>query len=86
MQDYGQTKSQKILKNLKLKNDSRKNNCKIEASYSYIELKYQISQINPMCELIDEIEIEHLRMALARARKETDPQLEEEKPLAALAQ
>ena len=39
-----------------------------------------------MCEMIDEIEIEHLRMALARARKETNPQLEEEKPLAAVAQ
>ena len=35
--------------------------------------------------MIDEIEIEHLRMALARARKETVPQLEEE-PLAAVAQ
>jgi hypothetical protein len=38
-----------------------------------------------MCEMIDEIEIEHLRMALARARKETSPQAEEEKPIAAVA-
>jgi hypothetical protein len=39
-----------------------------------------------MCEMIDEIEIEHLRMALTRARKETNPPPEEEKPLAAVAQ
>lgn len=38
-----------------------------------------------MCEMIDEIEIEHLRMALARARKEINPQTEEEKPIAAVA-
>ena len=38
-----------------------------------------------MCEMIDEIEIEHLRMALARARKEINPQPEEEKPIAAVA-
>lgn len=37
-----------------------------------------------MCEMIDEIEIEHLRMALARARKEANPQ-QEEKPLAVAA-
>lgn len=36
-----------------------------------------------MCEMIDEIEIEQLRMALAKARKE-NPQ--EEKPIAAVAQ
>lgn len=45
-----------------------------------------ITQISCMCEMIDEIEIEHLRMALARARKETNPQPGEEKPLAAVAQ
>jgi hypothetical protein len=39
-----------------------------------------------MCEMIDEIEIEHLRMALARARKETSPQLEEENPITVVAQ
>jgi len=38
-----------------------------------------------MCEMIDEIEIEHMRKALARARKETNPQPEEEKPLAVVA-
>ena len=38
-----------------------------------------------MCEMIDEIEMEHMRMALARARKETNPQHEEEKPLAVAA-
>ena len=38
-----------------------------------------------MCEMLDEIEIEHMRMALARARKETAPQQEEEKPIAAVA-
>jgi len=38
-----------------------------------------------MCEMIDEIEIEHMRIALARARKETNPQQEEEKPLAVAA-
>ncbi len=36
-----------------------------------------------MCEMIDEIEIEHMRMALARARKETEPV--QEKPIAAVA-
>jgi len=85
LQDYGQAKNQQILRNLKLKNNFRKNKYKIE-HYSSIELKYLISQINFMCEMIDEIEIEHLRMALARARKETNPQPEEEKPLAVVAQ
>ena len=84
MQDYGQTKNQKILKNLKLKNEFR--NINVNRNILCVELKYQISQINLMCEMIDEIEIEHLRMALARARKETNPQPEEEKPLAAVAQ
>ena len=37
-----------------------------------------------MCEMIDEIEIEHLRMALARARKETQEPVQE-KPIAAVA-
>ena len=37
-----------------------------------------------MCEMIDEIEIEHLRMALARARKEIQEPVQE-KPLAAVA-
>lgn len=37
-----------------------------------------------MCEMIDEIEIEHLRMALARARKEMQEPVKE-KPLAAVA-
>ena len=39
-----------------------------------------------MCEMIDDIEIEHLRMALARARKETNPQPEEENPITVVAQ
>jgi len=39
-----------------------------------------------MCEMIDEIEIEHLRMALARTRKEANPQPKEEKPLTVVAQ
>ena len=38
-----------------------------------------------MCEMIDEIEIEHLRMALAKARKEQEEQVKEEEPLAAVA-
>ena len=37
-----------------------------------------------MCEMIDEIEIEHLRMVLARARKEMKEPTQE-KPLAAVA-
>lgn len=37
-----------------------------------------------MCEMIDEIEIEYLRMALARARKEIQEPVEEE-PLVAIA-
>jgi hypothetical protein len=45
-----------------------------------------ISEIDVMCEMIDEIEIEHLKMALARARKETSPQSEEEKPITVVAQ
>ena len=36
-----------------------------------------------MCEMIDEIENEHLRMALARARKATEPV--QEKQIAAVA-
>ena len=39
-----------------------------------------------MCEMIDDIEIEHLRMALARARKEREEPVKEEEPLAAVAQ
>ena len=31
-----------------------------------------------MCEMIDEIELEHLRMALARARKEMQEPVKEE--------
>lgn len=38
-----------------------------------------------MCEMIDEIEIEHLRMALARARKELQ-QPEQEETLTVIAQ
>lgn len=37
-----------------------------------------------MCEMIDEIEIEHLRMALARARKETQ-ESSQEKQIVAIA-
>jgi hypothetical protein len=37
-----------------------------------------------MCEMIDEIEIEHLRIALARARKEMKEPINE-KPLVAVA-
>ncbi len=32
-----------------------------------------------MCEMIDDIEIEHLRMALARARKEMQEPINEER-------
>lgn len=39
-----------------------------------------------MCEMIDEIEIEHLRTALARARKELDKEPAQEEPLQAIAQ
>ncbi len=40
-----------------------------------------------MCEMIDEIEIEHLRMVLARARKELrEEPVKEEEPLVAVAQ
>ncbi len=38
-----------------------------------------------MCEMMDEIEIEHLRMALTRARKEVQPEPIEEEPLVAAA-
>lgn len=37
-----------------------------------------------MCEMIDEVEIEHLRMALARAKKEINEPAQEEEPLAAI--
>ena len=37
-----------------------------------------------MCEMIDEIEIEHLRLALARARKEMQEPIMED-PLVAIA-
>ena len=37
-----------------------------------------------MCEMIDEIEIEHLRMVLARARKEMQDPVKDE-PLVAIA-
>jgi hypothetical protein len=76
LQGCGQVKRQKILKT--------KN--KIQTSNLSIELKYLISEMYVMCEMIDEIEIEHLRMALARARKETSPQLEEENPITVVAQ
>jgi hypothetical protein len=39
-----------------------------------------------MCEMIDEIEVEHIRMALAKARKEMGEEpVKEEEPLAAVA-
>lgn len=38
-----------------------------------------------MCEMMDEIEIEHLRMALAKARKQMQPEPVEEQPLVATA-
>lgn len=38
-----------------------------------------------MCEMIDDIEIEHLRMALARARKEMREEQVEEEPRIAIA-
>ncbi len=38
-----------------------------------------------MCEMLDDIEMEHLRLALARARKEMREEPEEEKPLAVVA-
>ncbi len=34
-----------------------------------------------MCEMIDEIEIEYLKMAIARTKKEQNSITEEEKPL-----
>lgn len=57
-----------------------------QRSKSSRELKYLIFLMDFMCEMIDEIEIEHLRMALARARKEANPQPEDEKPLTVVAQ
>ncbi|VVC05410.1 Uncharacterised protein [uncultured archaeon] len=39
-----------------------------------------------MCEMIDEIEIEHLRTALARAKKELREESITEEPIAAVAQ
>ena len=39
-----------------------------------------------MCEMIDEIEIEHLKMALAKARKELREEPITEEPLVAVAQ
>lgn len=38
-----------------------------------------------MCEMMDEIEIEHMRMALAKARKEIREEPVKEEPLAAVA-
>jgi hypothetical protein len=76
LQGCGQVKSQKILRT--------KNG--IQIPNLSIELKYLISEIDAMCEMIDEIEIEHLKMALARARKETSPQPEEEEPITVVAQ
>ena len=38
-----------------------------------------------MCEMIDEIEIGHLRIVLARARKELQEPIKEDVPLAAIA-
>ena len=46
--------------------------------------KYHIFNKTIMCEMIDEIEIEHLRMVLARARKEMQEPVKEE-PLIAIA-
>lgn len=46
--------------------------------------KYHIFNKIIMCEMIDEIEIEHLRMVLARARKEMQESVKEE-PLVAIA-
>lgn len=46
--------------------------------------KYHIFNKIIMCEMIDEIEIEHLRIALARARKEMQEPIKEE-PLVAVA-
>lgn len=57
-----------------------------ELSYKiYTEFKYLISILVSMCEMIDEIEIEHLKMALARARKEMHEESVEETPLVAIA-
>lgn len=38
-----------------------------------------------MCEMLDEIEIEHLRAALARARKEISEEPAKEEPIAVVA-
>ncbi|WP_218584718.1 hypothetical protein, partial [Candidatus Nitrosotalea sp. TS] len=51
----------------------------------FIELKYWILVFAFMCEMIDDIEIEHLRMALARARKEMHEEQVEEEPRIAIA-
>lgn len=53
---------------------------KIDTSLKYYKFVYCI-----MCEMLDEIEIEHLRMVLARARKEMQQPLLEEKLQAAVA-
>jgi len=39
-----------------------------------------------MCEMIDEIEMEHLRIALSRAKKDLQKDSISEEPLAAVAQ
>ena len=39
-----------------------------------------------MCEMIDEIEIEHLRIALSRAKKESQEEPITEEPMTAVAQ
>jgi hypothetical protein len=44
-----------------------------------------ILYIQNMCEMLDEIEVEHLRMALARARKAMQEPIQEEKLQAAVA-
>lgn len=52
---------------------------------NFIVLKYLRYVFGSMCEMMDEIEIEHMRMALARARKEAKAEPLEEEPLAAIA-
>ncbi len=51
----------------------------------FIKLKYHALILSSMCEMIDDIEIEHLRMALTRARKEMHEEQTVEESLIAVA-
>ena len=49
--------------------------------YRHTSLKYRLFYKINVCEIIDEIKIEHLRMTLARARKELQLSVREETPV-----